>query len=142
MKIDDALRSAIADTVAARVDGGSAAGHLRIYSGAAPAGPGTAPTGTLLVDLPLNDPAFAAAVVGVIALDVTPTVSAVAAATGTAGYARLVDSTQAVGSGLGVADLTVSTVSAGTGEIQLATLSIVSGVTVEITSGSITMPAS
>lgn len=139
MKINAATQNACADAVTAQIDGGTGAAHLRIYTGTAPAGPGTAPTGTLLVDLPLNDPSFGAASSGVATLN-TSGLSVAAAASGTAGYARLVDSTQAAGSGLGVADLTVSATGGG-GEVQLASTSISSGVTVTVTSGSITMPA-
>lgn len=140
MKINAATQNACADAVTAQIDGGTGAAHLRIYTGTAPAGPGSAPTGTLLADITLNDPSFGAASGGVATLSTSPALSATAAASGTAGYARLVDSTQAAGSGLGVADLTVSATGGG-GEVQLASTSISSGVTVSVTSGTITMPA-
>ncbi|MGI5171889.1 hypothetical protein ACQEU3_46860 [Spirillospora sp. CA-253888] len=140
-KINDDARNAAANAIAALIDGGSSAGMLRIYTGTAPATPGTAPTGTKLVEITLNDPAFATASSGSAALDVTPALTGTGLANGTAGYARLVDSTQAAGSGLGVIDLTVSATGGG-GEVQLATLSISTGLTVDLTSGTLTMPAS
>lgn len=141
MKINDAWRNAAADAGPTLFDAGSGAAKLRIYTGSAPAGPGSAPTGTLLAEITLNDPSFAGASAGVAALSTSPALSTTAVATGTAGYARVVDSTQAAGSGLGVCDLTVSATGGG-GEVQLASTSIASGVTVSVTSGSITMPAS
>lgn len=129
-----ALRNAQADTVTARVDAGAAAGRCRIYTGTKPAGPDTAATGTLLADIALNDPAFAAASGGVATLDVTPEPSDSSAnATGTAGYARFTDS-----DGNGVLDCSVGTSGA---EVILNTLSVVSGVVVTITSCTYTVPA-
>lgn len=138
--LSTAARNAAADAIAALVDGGSGAGLLRIYTGSAPAGPGSAPTGTKLVEIALNDPAFAAAATGVADLDVSPALSGTGLAAGTAGWARIVDSTQGAGSGLAVMDLTVSTVGGG-GDVQLATLTISVGLTVDITSGNLTVPA-
>lgn len=129
-------RDAAADAVTNLLDAGAAAPSLNIYTGTAPAGPDTTATGTLLVTVELNDPAFGAASSGVCTLDVTGGLSGTAANTGTAGYARLAD-----GDGAGVLDLSVSATGGG-GEVELATTSIASGVIVEITSGSITMPAS
>lgn len=138
--INSTAQNAAADAITGVVDGGTGAAVLRVYTGTAPANPGTAPTGTKLLELTLNDPAFAAASAGVAALDVSPEVTATGLADGTAGWARIVDSTQAAGSGLGVIDLTVSATGGG-GELQLATTTISTGLTVPITAGSITMPS-
>jgi len=62
-------------------------------------------------------------------------------AAGTAGWFRVLDSTEAAGSGLGVVDGTV-TATGGGGDLTLNTTTISVGVDVEVTSGSITMPAS
>lgn len=140
-RISTAARSAAADAVAALVNGGSGAGVLRIYTGTQPAGPGSSPSGTLLAECILSDPAFAAAVAGSAALDTTPTVTTTAVADGTAGWFRLLDSTEAAGSGLGVLDGAVTTTGGG-GELTLATTTITTGLTVTITAGSITAPAS
>lgn len=141
IRISDAARNAASAAVAALVDGGAAAGHLRIYSGAQPAGPGTAPSGTLLADFTLSDPAYAAPAAGSAALDTTPAVQATGAANGTAGWFRLLDSTAAGGTGLGVVDGSV-TATGGGGDLQLDTTTISTGVTITITSLPVVMPAS
>ena len=61
LRISTAARNAGLNAITALVDGGSGAGVLRIYSGTQPAGPGSSPTGTLLLAITLSDPAFAAA---------------------------------------------------------------------------------
>jgi hypothetical protein len=135
IRISDAARNAAASAIAALVDGGVAAGHLRIYTGPQPATVATAPSGTLLLDFTLSDPAYAAAAGGSAVLDVTPAVSAVAGATGTAGWFRLGDST-----GAGVVDGSV-TATGGGGNLELVTDAITSGVTVTINTLPMTMPA-
>lgn len=139
-RISTAARTAAAGAVAALVDGGSGAGVIRIYTGTQPAGPGSAATGTLLASLTLNDPAFGAAVSGVATLDVDPALTATAVADGTAGWFRLLDSTEAAGSGLGIVDGAV-TATGGGGQLTLATTTVTTGLQVAVTSGTITMPA-
>lgn len=141
VRISTALRNAMADAAAALIDGGAGAGHLRIYSGSQPAGPGTSPSGTLLVDIALNDPSFDAAASGVANLDVTPALSGTGVAAGTAGWARFLTSTEAAATGLGVVDGSV-TASGGGGDVIITTTTISVGLTVSITSASITAPAS
>jgi hypothetical protein len=140
IRINTAARNAAADAVANLVNGGTGAGRLRIYSGSQPATPATAPSGTLLAEFTLSDPAFAAAASGSAALDVTPALTDDGIAAGTAGWFRIVDSTEAAGSGLGIIDGSV-TATGGGGDLTLNTTTISVGVSVEITSGSITMPA-
>jgi hypothetical protein len=141
IRINTASRNAAADAVAALVNGGSGAGVLRIYTGSQPATPATAPSGTLLAEFTLSDPAFAAASGGSAALDVTPALTDDGLAAGTAGWFRICDSTEAAAAGLGVLDGSV-TATGGGGDMTLNTVTISVGVSVEITSGSITMPAS
>jgi hypothetical protein len=131
--ISAAARNAAADAVAALVDGGAAAGKLQIRSGTQPAGPDSAATGTLLAELTLDDAAFGAAAAGVATLAGTPlTVTAVAS--GTASWFRVLDSNSVAvldGSvGVSGADLLVNTVTVST------------GLDVEISDGTMTMPAS
>jgi hypothetical protein len=135
VKIDTTVRNACADAAVDLLDIGGTA-KLQIWSGAAPSDPSAAPAGTKLAEITLKAPAFGAAATGVATLDVTGGLSNTAAATGTAGFARLVN-----GAGAGRMDLTVSD-EAGSGEVKLASTSIVSGTTVSVTSGTITMPAS
>jgi len=140
-RISTAARSAACDAVVDLVDGGSGAGVIRVYSGTQPAGPSTSPSGTLLAEFTLSDPAFGAASSGVATLDVTPALTDTGITDGTAGWFRLLDSTEAAGTGLGVLDGSV-TATGGGGQLELNTVAISTGVNVEITSGTVTMPAS
>lgn len=121
------LRTARGQKIIDAVDAGSGAGKLRIYSGVRPATGGTATT--QLAEITLNDPSFTVAS-GVLTLSVSPTLTATAGATGTASWARIVDSSNTF-----VMDLSVGTSGA---DINLATTSIVENATVQITSGTIT----
>ncbi len=141
IRISTAARNALASGIATLVDGGSSAGRLRIYTGTQPAGPGTTATGTLLADIALNDPSFGAASAGVITAVQSPAVSGTASATGTAGWFRVLDSTEAAGAGLGIYDGSV-TATGGGGDLQLASTALSTGITVSITSLTVTMPAS
>lgn len=140
VRINTAARNAAADAVANLVNGGTGPGVIRIYTGTQPATPATSPTGTLLAEFTLSDPAFAAASSGSAALDVTPALTDQGLAAGTAGWFRVLDSTEAAGTGLGVLDGDV-TATGGGGDMELNTTTISVGVDVEITSGSITVPA-
>jgi hypothetical protein len=135
LAISTAARNAACDAVVDLVDGGSGAGTLKIYTGSRPAGPGSSATGTLLATITCNDPAFGGASSGVATLNVSG-LSATAAATGTAGWARFADSNAA-----GVMDMDV-TATGGGGTLTLDSTSVSSGVTVTVTSGTVTMPAS
>lgn len=128
-----AIRNARLQVVADAINAGAGAGKLRIYNGTRPATGGTATT--LLGELTLNDPATDPATVtgGVLTLDVSPTVQdASADASGTATWARLVDSTNAF-----VADLDVGGTGSGA-DIELSSTTIVAGGTITVTSGTIT----
>lgn len=118
------LRNAQLDAITTFV---GAAGKLRIYSGTRPATGGTATT--LLVELTLGSPFAGAAANGVLTANaVTP---GTAVATGTAAWARIL---KADGTTIAI-DLGVGTSGA---ELNLATLSIVSGATVSVSSLTIT----
>jgi hypothetical protein len=133
---DTSTRNAIVDAITARIDAGSGAGTLKIYTGSRPAGPATAASGTLLAEFTLNDPGFGAGASGVATLDITPEVAdASANATGTAGYARFADS-----DGNGRLDCTV-TATGGGGEVTVNTTSFVSGAVVTVTGCTITAPS-
>lgn len=110
------------------------AGELRIYSGTQPAGPASAPTGTLLISLPLAAPAFAAASGGIAAL-ITPSPANVATS-GTAGWFRLVESDLTTGAYDGACSL-----AGGGGELELPTLALVSGATLSALALTLTLPA-
>ncbi|MEV4287369.1 hypothetical protein AB0K40_17835 [Nonomuraea bangladeshensis] len=134
-RIPTAVRNAACDAVVDRVDTGSgtAQGRLRIYSGSQPATANDAPSGTMLAEVSLANPAFSASSAGQATLLGTP-LSATGAAAGTAGWFRIVDRDGG----------TVMDGSAGTSGTQLIlnTTTISIGATVQITAGTITMPGS
>lgn len=134
-RIPTNVQNAVADLVAGLVDAGVGAGTLDIRSGAQPATANLAASGTLLATVTLADPSFAAAVLGVSTLDATPVLSTTGLAAGTAGWFRVKDSTGAT-----VFDGAI-TVTGGGGELELNTLTISIGLTVEITAGTLTEPA-
>ena len=136
IQISTSARDAAVAAVAALVDVDAGPGSVTIRTGAPPALVADPATGTLLVTLTLNDPAFAGPATGVMTLDVSPAVSALGVAAGTAGYFRMSDN-----SGDVTMQGTVTTTSGG-GDLELNTTSIAIGTTVEITSGTLTMPAS
>lgn len=135
LTISTAARNAAAEAVAGLVDAGTGAGALLIYDGTRPAGPDTAVTNqTLLAEIELNDPAFGPASNGTVLLDVDG-LTTTGLAAGTATWFRFTDS-----DGNGVIDGSV-TATGGGGDLTLNTTTISIGLTVEITSGQITMPA-
>lgn len=122
-----ATRNAMADGAVDLIDGGSGAGTLQI---------GTTGFASTLITFTLSDPAFGAAVTGVASASDLP-IAAVAAATGTAAEYRVRDSAgNTIWSGASV------TASGGGGEVQMTSLSITSGQSVNLTAFSFTMPAS
>lgn len=131
-RLSTAARNAAANAIAVLADAGPAAGTVEVRTGAQPATPDDPATGTLLATFTLADPAYTAAVAGVCALDATPTLSTTAVADGTAGWFRLLDST-----GAAVLDGAVGTVGQ---QMNLSTVTIGTGATIEITSGNITQP--
>jgi hypothetical protein len=136
IRISTAARNAAANAAVDLLDGGSGAAKIRIYSGTQPAGPDTAiGAQVLLAELTCSDPAFAAAATGVKTLDNTPVPSTTGLAAGTAAWFRAVDSAN-----VAVLDGSV-TATGGGGDMLLNTTTISVGVAVEITAGSITMPA-
>lgn len=134
LTLSAAARSAMADTLVDLLDAGSGAGTIEIRSGSRPAGPGTTATGTLLATVTLIDPAFGSASSGVATMADPNAVTAVA--DGTATWFRAKDS-----SGTAVFDGKV-TATGGGGDLTLATTTITTGLSVDITSGgTITQPA-
>lgn len=135
-RISNAAAKAMADTFDDQVNIGSTASVLDVRTGAQPADPDTAATGTLLATLTFSDPAFGAASDG--APGGLLTASAItqdssADATGTAGYFRI----RATGTGADdVADGECGTSGA---DLNFNTTSITSGSAVSITSLTVTM---
>lgn len=126
----DAVRNAMLDEITAAI---GASGLLRIYDGAQPADADTAiGAQTLLAELPLSATAAPAASGGVLTFNAITSDSS-ANASGTATWFRMVTS-----GGAAVYDGDVSTVAAGTGDLQLDSTAITAGQTVNVNSLSIT----
>lgn len=135
IELPTASRNAACDAVVDLADGGTPPGLIRVYTGTKP-GANNAASGTLLAEFTLSNPAFTAAATGVATLDVTPALTDTGITDGTAGWFRLVTGTTFAT----VIDGTV-TATGGGGDLQLNTTTIATGVNVEITGGTITMPA-
>lgn len=134
LSIATSARNAMCDALVDLLDAGSGAGKIEIRTGTRPANPNTAATGTLLATVTLIDPAFGAASTGAATLADPAAVTAVA--TGTATWFRAMDSANAA-----VFDGDV-TATGGGGDLTLATTSITTGLSVDVTGGTVTMPAS
>lgn len=136
IKLAPATAIAMANAGVTTIDGGSAGGHLRIYTGAQPADPTQAATGTLLVDFTLGDPAFAGATDGVSGATATGnTVAPVPASnTGTAAWFRIVDSND-----VAILDGDV-TDTAGTGSLKVSSTAIIQAIDVSVVSMTFTQP--
>jgi hypothetical protein len=134
ISISSALATNVADAVTTAVDAGSAAGTLKVYTGAKPASVATAASGTLLATFTLTDPVAAAAAAGVATWNTSPALSTTVAADGTAGWFRVADS-----DGNAVFDGTVGTSGA---DLNFSSVAWVTGGTVQITSASVTEPTS
>ena len=106
-------------------------GTIKIYSGAQPADPSVAPTGTLLATLTMDATPVGAASGGTASLNDLP-LSVNAVATGTAGYYRI-----ATSGGTAIEDGSCGT--SGT-DMILSTTSLVSGVAVTITAATFSQP--
>jgi hypothetical protein len=132
IRIAAAARNAMLDALVARMNLGSGAATLKIYSGAQPANGDAAESGTLLATLTFSDPAAPGASAGVITFDAI-TEDSSADASNTATWARVEDS-----DGNNVFDGDVNSAGA---LINLNTTSVVAGGPVRINSFTITLPA-
>ena len=132
MRLASAARNVAVDAVVDLIDAGPAAGTLKIYSGPQPATADSAASGTLLATFTFSDPAFGAAASGV------ATAGAIASTTwatnGTAGWARVADSTGAT-----VFDGSV-TATGGGGNIELSSTVAVAGASIDVTALTVTAP--
>lgn len=136
VQLATATVNAMADAVDVLINGGSAAGTIKVYSGTQPANANASITGTLLATFTLDNPAFGAASAGVLTLGATP-LSTNGVAAGTATHFRC-----ASGGTGGVGTVFDGSVSTSGAQLNLNTTTISVGVTVEVTSGFFTMPAS
>jgi hypothetical protein len=128
VRIANSVRNTRVDAIRTAIDAGAGAGLLRIYSGSKPGTKGGTPAGTLLAELTCADPCGSSSS-GVLTFTV-PFSDTSANATGTAAFFYLVDSTGAF-----VCDGDCATSGS---DLNLTTLSIVSGQPVQVTSLTIT----
>lgn len=112
----DVLNAAIDEAVRALLVAGSS--RLKIYTGAAPASPQVAATGTLLADV-IMSATVPAAVNSVLTL--TPTTDATIVASGNAGWARLSTS-----SGQALLDMSVG-IPSSSAEVKLSSVALYEG---------------
>lgn len=136
IRLPIAARNAAANAVADLVDAGAGAGLVRVYTGTQPASADLAAVGTLLAAFTCNDPAFGNAAGGTATLVVSPVPSTTGIAAGDASWFRLLDST-----GTTVLDGSV-TATGGGGDMIMTTVTVSVGLTLQLTAGTITMPAS
>lgn len=127
----EALRNARLDEITAAMDAGSGAAKLRIYTGPRPATGAAITTETLLAELTFSDPSASGASGGVLTLDPI-TQDSSADATGTAAWARILDSDNNF-----VMDLSVGAAGSGA-DIELVSTSITTGQPVAIAAATIT----
>src|SRR5690606_25996680 len=128
-RISVAARNAAVNAIAALLNGGT----LEIRTGSQPESPASADSGTLLVSIPLANPAFQSAANGAAPLAGVPR-PAQAQADGTAGHARLKPS-----GGQAARDVSVAA-PAGNGEVNRDNVSIAQGQQVNIISFSLSQP--
>jgi hypothetical protein len=131
------LRNDIAAAILARIDAG-AAGTIELRTGAKPATPNDAATGTLIATFTLTDPA--GTVAGpVLTFDFDPDIEAVAANAGDPGWARVKDST-----GAAVLDGTAGVAGSGPGgsnpDFTTNVSTVTAGQTVRLLNGTVTAP--
>lgn len=135
-RVAQSVALAMIQVLADAVDADAGAGSIQLRSGAQPANPQTAASGTLLATFNFGDPAFAAAAAETNYATITanPIASATAVAAGTAGWFRILDN-----SGDAVYDGAV-TVTGGGGEMTIGNTSISNGSEVNVTSLAIKFP--
>ena len=135
VRLAQASNQAAMDAVVDLIDGGAGAGTIQIYDGTQPANANTAvTTQNLLATLTFSDPAFGNTNASGVATAGSITGDSSADATGTASWARILDSNSNV-----IFDCDVGE-SADSPTITLASKSIAAGVEVNITSFTMTHP--
>jgi hypothetical protein len=132
LTLTSAIRNTMTDAIVDSLDAGAGAGTIQIRSGTRPADPSVTATGTLLATVTCADPAFGSSSGG--SATISDPAAVTAAATGTATWFRALDSNAAA-----CFDGLV-TATGGGGDLTLTTTSIVSGMQVDVTGGTITVP--
>lgn len=134
LRLATTARNAAANAAVGLLNAGTAAGTIQIRSGTMPADPQTAPPtdSAVLATVVLADPAAGPAAAGV--ATITDPAAVDAAATGTATWARFLDS-----GGAAVMDCDV-TATGGGGSITLSTTSLSAGVVLDMGAITFTVP--
>ena len=133
--LSTALANAMADAATALLDAGAGAGTIKLYSGALPADGDTDPAGTLLATVTLAKPSFpGAAASGVDAMAAVASVTI--GATGTAAVAIFEDS---AGNNGWTGDVTAT---GGGGMLELDSVALSAGASLQITGFNFTVPTS
>lgn len=133
-RLPTASRNAATNAVVDLLDAGSGAATIDIRSGTQPAAAIDTATGTLLCTVTLADPAFGNSGTGTATLLGVP-LSGTGVANGTASWFRAKDS-----DGTTVLDGSV-TATGGGGQIEVATTTVSTGLTVQVTSLTVSTPA-
>lgn len=135
-RIKQSVAAAACNAVVDSLDAGVGAGYIEIRTGAQPASPDAAATGTLLGTLTLSDPAFGAATTAnpSVATASAITSDTTADASGTAGWFRAYDSAASA-----VIDGSI-TGTGGGGDMELDDVNIVAGGTIAVSSWTVSMP--
>ncbi|MEZ7195395.1 hypothetical protein [Pseudodesulfovibrio karagichevae] len=139
IRVSTILRNALGDAITTLADAGTAAAHLKIYSGTKPATKGTAPSGDVLADFIMADPIAGSSASGIWTASAVSSVTAGNAGVPT--FAVLEDS-----DGTYIADLDARLSTAtDNGEEVVVTISgggtsIAAGATVSLSSATLTMP--
>lgn len=117
--------------IRALIDGGSAAGMIRIYNNPRPATGAAITSQTLLAEIDFNDPSFQDPVSGSMAMNLP--ISTTGLAVGTATWGRIVDSDSNFIIDIDVGDLLSSA------ELKLSTVAITIGGTINVVNGVISI---
>lgn len=135
VQLSTAVQNTMCNAAVDYLDSGGSNGTIKVYTGSQPANANTAVTGTLLATFTLDLPAFSGSSAGVATVSAVP-ISTTGVAAGTAGYFRA-----ATSAGNAAFDGSV-TVTGGGGQLELNTTTASVGVSIQITAGTFTMPAS
>lgn len=131
--IKSTVRNSMLSALNTAANAGSGAATIEVRSGSQPANADAADVGTVLATFTCADPGFETPASGVMDLDANPDLTTTASATGTASWARMKDSDGNV-----IFDGSVGTSGA---DFTITSTSVVSGQTVTLTVGALTLPA-
>lgn len=132
-QIKATVRNSMLTAIATAADAGAGAATLELRTGAKPANADASITGTVLVTFTMADPCFETAASGAMDFDANPDLTATAGNTGTATYGVLKDSNGVV--------VLLGDVATASALFNITSTSIVSGQTVTLTLGSLTLAA-